>query len=367
MTLALLLLGGCATELTEIVVVVESDLMVPAQLDEIIVTAEGPARTPKISRASLVGADAASFPVTVGLRPAAGGAIGVTINVVGRRGGSDQVEAQVRTNFIEGRRLLVRILLLASCVGVVCDEDQTCRAGSCVDARIDPMTLPPFIGPIVADLGASDAGARDMSRPDDAGNVDLGDASDDAGIDLGVIAHDGGGADLGMDLGPPIRCVTAAECDDGVACTTDICSGGTCARVMDDRLCDDGSVCTIESCSATGCLVASIACDDGDPCTVSSCRATTGCTHVALSCGPGTPCLPSSCNPLTGLCEAVPAVGTPCFRPESGQNCGGVCTSAAVCEGTYRCSGNCECVESAGGNSSCQWNGTFPMGICDVL
>jgi len=365
--LALLLLGGCATELTEIVVVVESDLTVPAQLDEIVVTAEGPEGIPKVSRASLVGADAASFPVTVGLRPAAGGAIGVTIKASGRRAGSDQVEAQVRTNFIEGRRLLVRIVLLASCVGVVCRETETCRAGSCVDAMVDPMTLPPFVGPIRADLGPSDTGARDMSRPDDFGNVDLGADPLDSGIDLGVVAPDGGSVDLGTDLGPPIACTATADCDDDIPCTTDICGvGGTCVRVLDDAMCNDGSVCTIDSCSATGCIFAAIACDDGDPCTLSSCRPATGCTHVRLICT-GTPCIPSACNPLTGVCEGVPQpAGMQCFPTESGANCGGACTTAGFCEGTFGCSGTCECVAGSMGGSRCQPSSMFPMSFCAI-
>ncbi|UFS62990.1 putative metal-binding motif-containing protein [Sulfurimonas sp. HSL-3221] len=71
----------------------------------------------------------------------------------------------------------------------------------------------------------------------------------------------------------------AVSCDDGYACTTDVCTAGTCANTPNDTVCDDGNPCTSPYCDPStgfcdtaGCnmyyLVAGTACDDQDPLTV---------------------------------------------------------------------------------------------------
>lgn len=67
----------------------------------------------------------------------------------------------------------------------------------------------------------------------------------------------------------------APLCDDGVACTVNLCQGpGGCVNLLDDAACDDGSYCTgQETCDgALGCLPGTPpACDDGDVCTIDAC------------------------------------------------------------------------------------------------
>ena len=71
----------------------------------------------------------------------------------------------------------------------------------------------------------------------------------------------------------------ATSCDDGFACTMDMCTAGQCSNTPDDTVCDDGNPCTSPYCDpstglcdAAGCnmyyLVAGTACDDLDPLTV---------------------------------------------------------------------------------------------------
>ncbi len=155
-----LLLGSCAkNELTEIVVVVESDLPVPAAIDEISLQIEGPAGIPTSSSAMLTGPNSVFLPVTLGLRPNTPGNSAVTIRAAGLLSGTRRVFAEVRTSFIEGRRLVVRIVLASACVGVVCAEGETCSpSGACVPAEVDPITLPPFIDVPLAHDGGVDAG-----------------------------------------------------------------------------------------------------------------------------------------------------------------------------------------------------------------
>jgi len=217
---ALVLLAACSNELTELVVVVDSDLPVPAGLDEVVVTVEGASPARFDAQTRLVGAGAPRLPVTLGVRPREPGSGPVTLRAVGRLGDVERVVAEVRTRFVEGERRIVRIRLDARCVEVRCDDGATCSEGMCVDATVDPSTLPRFDGTL--DLGAVDAGDSDAGAPDLG--VDAGD------LDLGV---DAGDLDLGMDAGEPCpagyrregaACVDVDEC----AATGNPCGAGTC-------------------------------------------------------------------------------------------------------------------------------------------
>ncbi len=73
---------------------------------------------------------------------------------------------------------------------------------------------------------------------------------------------------LEYDCAGSASCATAADCDDGDACTADACAAGACVHEP----------------QACGC-VTSADCDDGDPCTVDACEA--GACRHALDYGPG--------------------------------------------------------------------------------
>lgn len=348
--LGLVLVGGCASDLTEIVVVVDSDLDAPAQLDEIVVSAEGPQGVPQVARASLVGGSTTRFPVTVGLRPSSDPNAAVAIRATGRHDGVDRVAAQVLTHFIEGRRLLVYIELGASCVDVSCGETETCRAGACIDATVDANALPPFTGVPGPDLGPVDLGVLDAPDSVDGGGLDAG--TGDAG-DGGPGPTDAG--DGGTDAMPSI-CANDSDCNDGIDCTTDRCGTlGICMATPTDGRCPGGGRCDIAS---GGCVAATTCsgpadCDDGNPCTTDSCRLGGRCMNRSISCA-GTPCHPGSCDPATGTCVTVDvADGTSCFPSVTALDCGGAC-STGVCTGTYSCATGCVCASGSSGSSTCQ-------------
>jgi len=74
------------------------------------------------------------------------------------------------------------------------------------------------------------------------------------------------------DAGPP--CDTAAECDDGVDCTIDICSDRTCFHQVNPAVCADDLFCNgVEVCdTARGCRPGvRESCDDDDVCTIDRC------------------------------------------------------------------------------------------------
>ncbi|MCH8168177.1 MAG: glycine--tRNA ligase subunit beta, partial [Proteobacteria bacterium] len=75
---------------------------------------------------------------------------------------------------------------------------------------------------------------------------------------------------------PVLDCQAGTDpCDDGVACTVDTCDEGadTCANTADDTLCDDGLFCNgPETCDAAlDCQAGIDPCDDGVACTVDVC------------------------------------------------------------------------------------------------
>lgn len=122
---------------------------------------------------------------------------------------------------------------------------------------------------------------------------------------------------------------TSIGCDDGIACTSDLCDEPTdaCLHLPNDALCGDGTVCNgIETCSPgagcqsgtpldcndsnacstdacdpiTGCTHGTVSCDDVNACTVNSCEPASGCTFPPISCSDGNVCTDDSCNTSTG-------------------------------------------------------------------
>jgi len=71
------------------------------------------------------------------------------------------------------------------------------------------------------------------------------------------------------------ECETASDCDDGVACTREICDDrGICQFIVDRASCDDGIFCNgLEICDPIeGCRPGPIeTCSDGDVCTIDAC------------------------------------------------------------------------------------------------
>jgi hypothetical protein len=101
-------------------------------------------------------------------------------------------------------------------------------------------------------------------------------------------------------------CTSAAQCDDGNACTTDTCSAGVCghsAAPNGTTCADDGNSCTSDTCNAGSCTHLAVtngtACaDDGNSCTTDACSAGV-CTHTSNGSCTSTPCSNYCSNPIT--------------------------------------------------------------------
>lgn len=218
---AVLALVGCGTERTEIVVVIDSDLAVPDELDAIRVQVTGPDGSTK-NAGAMLGPGETPLPRTLGLVHEDGPLSPVRILVTGRSGDSDVIERRATTAFIEGRTLLLRMDLLRSCVAVVCDADQSCLSGSCRSAEVDPGSLPEWQGQATrldastppVDAGSPEPDAGDCTPTDETCN-DLDDDCDD-------------NVDEGFDfMSDPDHC---GECGNACRPPNRACCEGTCGR-----------------------------------------------------------------------------------------------------------------------------------------
>ncbi|MBM4343977.1 MAG: hypothetical protein FJ100_11465 [Deltaproteobacteria bacterium] len=124
-------------------------------------------------------------------------------------------------------------------------------------------------------------------------------------------------------------------CDDGNACTQGTCNpDGSCKQSPKGGPCDDANVCTGDDSCANGACQGSKAkvCDDGNACTVDLCDPKTGC--AVKSADPGVAC-DDDANPCTvdqcqnGKCAHTPAPGTVACADD-----GNVCTLDQCSNGT---------------------------------
>lgn len=298
--LMLVALSACASTepLTQLVVVVDTDLTIPEQLERVRIVVRDGQGTMREASAEL--ASGAPRPVTLGLvsRTTLGP---LDVEALGERMGSVVVRRRARVSFVAGRTLALRMDLLASCVAAACEDEQTCAEEGCRPIDVGPDELTAWEGPPSPIEPGVDAGST----------ADAGASPFDAGMgdDAGEAPTDAGPRDAGAVDAPPGGCSSASECDDGVACTTDTCVERSCVHTPDSTLCDDGVACTGDACDpVAGCTATpdSSQCDDGVACTADACVPLVGCraTPAHDECALG-----SYCDPLGG-CTAAPTFTT---------------------------------------------------------
>lgn len=165
------LVSGCSPAVTEIAVAVDTDLSIPDEVEELTLRVDGADGLNATSRVTL---DPASPQLPVHIRVATSESnrnASVVLTATALRHVTEdlddiQVTATVHTHFVEGKAVLLRVLLTRTCLDTVCDPGQTCSDGACVDATVNPDTLPLFTGtlppPLVdrtdAGVDAGDAG-----------------------------------------------------------------------------------------------------------------------------------------------------------------------------------------------------------------
>jgi hypothetical protein len=125
--------------------------------------------------------------------------------------------------------------------------------------------------------------------------------------------------------GPGLPCTTDAECDDGSACTENVCD------------------------AANGCQNPPISCDDQDLCTDDTCDPVMGCLNDPVACDDGVGCTTDSCDPQSGSCVNQPD--------------NGMCSNGDACDGTETCNAAMGCV--AGTPVVCNDNNACTQNVCN--
>lgn len=196
--------AGCpARDSAQVVVVVSTDLAVPAELDalEIRLRDEGGViieeRGLSLAGTQPSGQVLGSF----GIAPLDGEvARPLDVEVAAGLGGSILFKTRLKTRFRSGQKLRLDVFLARTCIAAACPDSVMCLRGECrPPLDVDPSTLPPYEGLIDSGTPAPDGGVP--------GDSDGGVAVDGSAPDATPVGGDGGMP--GCMVSAPTRVVTA--------------------------------------------------------------------------------------------------------------------------------------------------------------
>ena len=329
---------GCAPSPTELVVVVDTDLEIPSELDELEIVVEAASGT-HVQREPLT-RDA--VPATLGVSPSGDDLGPVVVRASGLLEGAVVVSREARVTLVRGESRTLVLHLTRACVGVGCEDGETCDGnGSCHD--VDVGELPPWTGEpprLRPDGGTADGGTSD------------GGAIDGSIVDGGMI--DGGAIDSSVDGGPPPDCTVDSDCPAPVLGAWSACeSGDTCAttgmrsRAVTAYQCVAGSCAPAESTESESCSRTT----DGDPCGGTTCGGWSACTSTDPCSTAGTEsrsctdpvCAGGTCSmparTETRACTLPSTDGAPCGADSCGTY--GICSGSTVCDQTGSQSRTC--------------------------
>ena len=184
----LLAVGGCkGNQRTELVVQVDSNLVVRAELDKVELTVTANGKTQYVP-CSLI--SDCKLPWDVGVVEATAGTGSIEIIANGYLNGSAIVNETAVLSFVEGQSMLLKLFLAAECRDNPCaaDTTKTCTTGgTCVPVTRTPSDLTPYTAGAAGETGG-------ISGRGGASNGGLGGVGGSA--DAGVLA-DGGTPSVG--------------------------------------------------------------------------------------------------------------------------------------------------------------------------
>lgn len=138
------MLAGCASDPTEVVLVIDSDLGTDG-LPRVEIQVLGPSMLEEVSTTIDFREPGSPppYPLTLGLvrDPSAPNSF-LAVNVSGEDESGRVLRASARTEFVAGESRALVLRLDAVCVDVNCPEGATCREGECVDDILLGADLP---------------------------------------------------------------------------------------------------------------------------------------------------------------------------------------------------------------------------------
>jgi hypothetical protein len=321
-SLWLLALAACAPDdPTELVVVVDTDLGVPAQVGGIEIDVTMPSGREETR--STVLTSRAVLPVTLGVVHREGPLGPVRLEARAVHTGTVVVRRSVSLTLVGNRSVLVWMVLSRDCAGVECPAG-TCAAGACRDEALRPDELVFYDGTIPS-LSIDGGPLPDGGQSFDAGTTF------DAGAMVDATPPDAPGVDGGrVDAGPCPEAVEVCntrddDCDsrvdEGFMLATDPENCGRCGNAC------TGPGVASATCEASLCVVTCVA-GRGDCTPAAGCETTLGTLTHCLACG--------------DACSGVPAFGAhwTCAPGGCVQECdtnrGNCETTAADCETDLR-------------------------------
>jgi hypothetical protein len=137
-------LAACVQPRTQIWLEVETDLVVPGEIDRVSITVSrsGRGAWPFTTTAKL-GEGGEELPLSLGLIPEDERDLSLDVHVAGLAGTKPVVARAIQTSFVKGETRVLTVVLAGACRGVACGADQSCAPpGLCVPEAVDPRGLP---------------------------------------------------------------------------------------------------------------------------------------------------------------------------------------------------------------------------------
>jgi hypothetical protein len=331
---ALLVVAGCHDPVTEIVVVVDSELSVPGEVGQLQLEMDTHTGIMR-DESDLTALGAAAFPATIGLLPRSDASYSPFDLVVSLlQGRPTQVLVAQRkvsgVRFARGQtlQLFVSFPRACACAGTNCPN---ATAPACAD--IATATLTPFDPRHLPRVTASDGGATpDVGAP-------LPDAAREASFD---VAQEAPAADASGDAAAeashdaateaPAKLPRGHACGDAERCQDGFCVDGVC--------CESACACGTCNADAGHCAAAMAGTDPHSACGVYTCDGAGACE--------------STCAGTFGACSSHCAAGSHCDGA-------GKCVAASGERGYFCIAGSCMCkvglscpAPDGGGAGACQ-------------
>jgi hypothetical protein len=141
----LVALGACHKPRTEIVLTVDSNLSVPAELDQVHIVVASEKTATRFDQTYDLGPGKTKLPIVLGLVPESDKSLAFRAVADGLKGGVVVVERSAVTSFVPDQTLALFLDLLRVCVRATCSSGETCGPqGTCVPESIQPADLPRY-------------------------------------------------------------------------------------------------------------------------------------------------------------------------------------------------------------------------------